>query len=144
MKITKRFSLSEVDTHKKEIIEEMKSAKYNSLQDLVFTIELTCSKTANILDTKNTGARTIGYTLPAEMYEIIDLNMILHSLLFSELKISFTIDDNRLGSNLTTNKTIKFTKKSFLYTILDFTQSYLGPLGHIEEFVQKIARTCES
>ena len=121
----------------------MKSAKYNDLQDLLSTTELTCSKTANILDTKYTGARTTGYILPAGMYEIIDLNMKLHSLLPSVLKIGFKIDDIRLGSNLTTRKTIKFTKKPFFYTILVFTQSHLGPLGHIEEFVQKITGTCE-
>ena len=47
------------------------------------------------------------------MYEIIDFNFMLKSLLPKEVKVNITIDDIRLKSNLTTNKTIKFTKKSF-------------------------------
>ena len=35
----------------------------------------------------------------------------LKSLLRKEVKVNLTIDDVRLKSNLTTNKTIKFTKK---------------------------------
>ena len=47
-----------------------------------------------------------------------------------------TIDDIRLKSSLTTNKTIKFTKNSFFYTILGFTKSHSGVLGVIPGFVQ--------
>ena len=50
----------------------------------------------------------------------------------------------RLRSNLTTIKTVGFTKKSFFCTILGFTQSHSGPLGDIEEFVQKIPGACKS
>ena len=51
------------------------------------------------------------------------------------------MDCIELESNLTTNKTIKFTEKCFFYTILDFTQSHSGPLGDIEGFVQLIPDT---
>ena len=36
--------------------------------------------------------------------------MMLKSLLPIEVKVNITIDDIRLKSNLTTNKTIRFTK----------------------------------
>ena len=62
----------------------------------------------------------------------------LKSLLHNEGKVNTISDDIRLRSNLTTNKTIRLTKKSFFYTILGFTQSHSGPLGDIESFVQMI------
>ena len=37
-----------------------------------------------------------------------------------------------------------FTKKSFFYTFLGFTQSYSYPLDDIEEFYQLIARSYKS
>ena len=42
----------------------------------------------------------------------------------------------RPKSNLTINKTIRLTKKSFFYSVLGFPQPHLGPLGDIEGFVQ--------
>ena len=72
------------------------------------------------------------------MYEIIDFNFMLKSLLPKEVKVNITIDDVRLKLNLTTNKTIRFTKKSFFYGILGFTQSHSGELGDIEGFMQLI------
>ena len=52
----------------------------------------------------------------------------LKNLLPKEVKVNITIDDIRLKSNLNTNKLIRFTKRSFLYTILGFTQFLSGPL----------------
>ena len=60
----------------------------------------------------------------------------LKSLLPKKVKVNFTIDDIRLRSNLTTNKTIMFIENSFFYTILGFNQSYSGTLGDSEGFVQ--------
>ena len=62
----------------------------------------------------------------------------LMSILPDEVKINTSIDDIRLRSNLTTNKTIRFTKKFFLYTVLGFTQSQSGELGYIEGYVHMI------
>ena len=45
----------------------------------------------------------------------------LMSLLPNEVKVNITIDDIRLKSILTTNRTNKFTKKSFFYKIQGFT-----------------------
>ena len=55
------------------------------------------------------------------------------------MKINITIDDIRLKSNLKTNQTLLFTKKSFFYTILGFTQSRSYPLEDIEGFYQLIS-----
>ena len=62
----------------------------------------------------------------------------LKSLLPDEVKVNISFDDIRPKSNLTTNKTIRFTLKIFFYTVLGFTQSHSGSLGNIEKFVQLI------
>ena len=54
------------------------------------------------------------------------------SLLPDDVKVDNTNDDIRLKTNLTTNETFRFTKKSFFYPILGLTQSYSGHLGDIE------------
>ena len=51
--------------------------------------------------------------LPPDLSEIIDIDLMLKSLLPKEVKTKITIGDFRLKSNLTTNKTIRFTKKPF-------------------------------
>ena len=52
----------------------------------------------------------------------------------NEVKKNFTIDDIRLKSKSTTNKTIRFTKDIF-YTILGSTQPHSGLLGDIPKFL---------
>ena len=52
------------------------------------------------------------------------------------MKIIFTFVDIGLKSNETTNKTIKFTKKSFFFKFRGFTQSHSGELRYIEGFFQ--------
>ena len=66
------------------------------------------------------------------------------SLLPKEVEVNITIDDVRLKSNLSSNKTIRFTKKSFFYVILAFTQSHSGELGDIPGFIQLIPRSYKS
>ena len=50
----------------------------------------------------------------------------------------------RLRSNVTNEKTMKFTKKFFFYTILGFTQSQSGTQSDFEGFVQLIPGSQES
>ena len=57
------------------------------------------------------------------------------------MEVTITIDDVRSKSKLNINQTINFTKKSFFYTFLGFTQSHAGVLGDIEGFIQKIPGT---
>ena len=67
-------------------------------------------KIMDVLDMKYTSATSIGYTSPPGIYKTSDTNLMLKSLLPDEVKVDITIDDIRLRSNLTTNKTIRFTK----------------------------------
>ena len=92
----------------------------------------------DLLDTKSSATSYIRYNRPSRIYEVSDLNKMLKSLLPNELKVKYTMAVIRLRSDLTTNKTINFTEKTFFYTILGFTQSYSGVLGDIEAFIQKL------
>ena len=59
-------------------------------------------------------------------------------------KISVSIDEEILKSNLKIHQTLIFTDKSFFYTILGFTQSHFYPLDDIDGFYQLIARSYKS
>ena len=109
--------------------------KYRDLEDLIYRLQLTYDETVDILDVKCIAGLPKGYTLPPGIYEIGDINSILKSLLSKDAKVNNTIDDNRLKSNLTTNKTIRFTNMSFFCVILDFTQFHSGELGDIQGFL---------
>ena len=50
----------------------------------------------------------------------------LKSLLPNNVKVFITIDDIRLKSKSTTNNTEKYTRNSFIYTMLGSTESQLG------------------
>ena len=80
-----------------------------------------------------------GYSLNAGIYEVVDLNNTLRYFLPDNVKVSVTIDDVRLKSNLKNNQTLIFTEKSFFYTILGFTRSRSYPLDDIDGFYQLIA-----
>ena len=61
------------------------------------------------------------------------------------MKVTLTIDDIRLKSNINNNQNLRFTEKSFFLTLLAFTQSHLGPLNDPPEcYFQKIAGTYKS
>ena len=106
---------------------------------MVKRMELTHVEILDILDVENTSGSTVGYTLPPGINKIDDISLMLKSLLPKKVKVYIAIDDFRLKSNLTANKSIMFTEKSFLITILDFTQSHSGVLGDGEGFVQMIS-----
>ena len=55
-----------------------------------------------VLDIKHKSATSIGYTLSPIKYEFSDNNFMLKSSVPDEMKAKITIDDIRLGSNLTT------------------------------------------
>ena len=65
-------------------------------------------------------------------------------LLLNEVKVNIIIDDIRLKTNLTFDKTIRFTEKLFFYMILGFIQPHLGEIGDIPGFVQLIPGTYQS
>ena len=138
------FSLSSLGMFKDEILEELKNAKYNDLEDLVYRFQLTYNEIIDVLDLKYISAKRIGYSLNPGSYEIVDLKNTLKYILPDNVKINATIDDIRLKSNLKNNQTLIFTNKSFFYTILGFTQSRSYPLNDIDGFYQLIAGSYKS
>ena len=85
-----------------------------------------------------------GYSLNPGIYEVVGLNNILKHILPNNVKVTITIDDIRLKSNLKTNQTLIFTERSFFYTILGFTQSRSYALDDIDGFYQLIAGSFKS
>ena len=120
------YSLSSVGTFNIELLEELEKTKYNDLEDVVYRFKLTSIEIIDILNLSYVPSTAIGYTLPRGLFEIIDINLMLESLLSKEVKVNNTIDDVRLKPNLTTKKTLKFTRKSSFYTILGFIESHSG------------------
>ena len=98
----------------------------------------------DILDLKYNAGSTKGYTVPPGVSENVDNKVMLKSLLPKEVKVSFTIDDLRLKSRLTTSQTIRCTKKTYFYTNLGFIQSHSRVLGDIKVYIQLIPGTNES
>ena len=135
----KESKLSDFDSQKNEILEELKKAKYNGLEDLVYRMRLTYDEFIDILDLEYIPTKRTGYSLNPSFYEVVDLNNVLKYILPDNVKVAITLDDIRLKSNLNTNQILIFTEKSFFYTILGFTQSRSYPLDDIDGFYQLIA-----
>ena len=74
---------------------------------------------------------------------MVDLNNTLKHILPDSVKVSVTIDDVRLKSNIKINQTLILTKKSF-FTILGFTRSRSYPLDDIDGFYQLISGSYKS
>ena len=138
------YKLSDFDNQKNEILEELKNAKYNDLEDLVYRMRLSYDEIMDILDLKYIPTKRTGYSLNPGIYEVVDLNNTLKHILPDKIKINITIDDIRLKSNLRINQTLLFTEKSFFYTILGFTQSRSYPLDDMDGFYQLIAGSYKS
>ena len=140
----KEYKLSDFDNQKYEILQELKNAKYYDLEDLVYRMRLSYDEIMGILDLKYIPTKRTGCSLNPGIYEVVDLNITLNHILPDNVKISITIDDIRLKSNLKTNRTLIFTERSFFYTILGFTQSRSYPLDDIDGFYQIIAGSYKS
>ena len=80
---------------------------------MVFRMEVTYSEIEKILDVKYNPTTFIGYTLPRGIYASSDINLTLKFSFSDDVKVTVTVDDIRLKSKLTTNKTLRFTKRSF-------------------------------
>ena len=138
------YKLSDFDTQKNEILEELKNVKYNDLEDLVYRMRLSYDEVMDILDLKYIPTKRTGYSLDPGIYEVNDLNNTLKYIVPDNVKVSVTIDDIRLKSNLKTNQTLNFTEKSFFYTVLGSTRSRSYPLDDIDGFYQLIAGSYKS
>ena len=122
----------------------MEKKTYHDLEDMVNRMQLTFNEVFDVLDMKNFTSERTGWTLPPGIYEISDINRTLQVLLPDIVKLSISIDDIRLKSNLNINQTLIFTKRSFFYIILGLSQSNLGLLGDIEGYIQLIPRKYKS
>ena len=140
----KEYKLSDFDTQKNEIIEELRKVKYNDLRDLIYRMQLTYNEIIDILDLKYISTKTVGYSVEPNIYNVVDLNKTLKNILPNNVKINVTIDERKYKTDLEINQTLIFTNKSFFYTILGFTQSHQGPLNDIEGFYQIIPGTYKS
>ena len=109
----KEYKLSDFDNQKNEIIEELKNAEYNDLEDLVYRMRLSYDDIMDILDLKYIPTKRTGYSLNPGMYEVVDINNTLKHILPDNVKVNITIDDIRLKSILKTNQTLIFTERSF-------------------------------
>ena len=89
-----------------------------------FRMELTYSEIERILDMKNIDTSTTRYTPPPGIFELNDVKLLLKSLLPNETKVNISNDDIRLESKRTTNKTITFTKKSFLCKTMFYSKPF--------------------
>ena len=93
---------------------------------MVYQMELTYDEIVDILNVQYIAGSTIGCTLVISINEFSDINLMLKSLLPNKVKANIAIDDIILKSKFNTNKTIRFTKKSFFYTILGFNKPLSG------------------
>ena len=109
------YKLSDFDTQKNKRLEELKKAKYNDLEDLVYRMRLSYDEIMNILDLIYIPTKRTGYSLNPGIYEVVDLNNTLKYILPDNVKVNVTIDDIRLKSNLKINQTLIFTEKSFIF-----------------------------
>ena len=67
------YKLTNYDTQKNWILEELKNVKYNDLEDTVYRFQLTYDKIIDIVDLKYNPTRKTGYSLNPGNYEVVDL-----------------------------------------------------------------------
>ena len=66
------YKLSDFDTQKIEILEELKNAKYNDLEDLVYRFQLTYDENIIRLDLKDIPTKRRGFSLNPGIYEVVE------------------------------------------------------------------------
>ena len=132
----KRLFFIQSGHFRKEILEELKNAKYNDLEDMVYRMQLTYDEILDILDLKYISSKRTSYSLQPGFYQVTLMNTMPKLILPKNMKLTITIDDIRTKSNLKPNRILIFTKKSFFYTNLGVIQSHLEELGDIDGFFQ--------
>ena len=79
---------------------------------MVYRFQLTYDENINILDLKYIPTKRRSCSLNPGVYEVVDLNDTLNYFLPDNVKVSVTINDVRLKSNLKINQTLIFTERS--------------------------------
>ena len=82
------------------MLEEIKKAKYNDLEDIVYRMQLNYDEIIDNLDLKYIPTKRTGDILNPGIYEVVDLNNTLKFILPANVKVTIKIDDIRLKSNL--------------------------------------------
>ena len=111
------YNLSDFDTYKEEKLEEVKTVKYNDLEDMVYRFQLIYDEIVIILDLKSISTKRTCDSLIPGIYKLVDLNNTLKYILPDNVKVNITTDDIRIKANLKNNQTSIFTNKCFFYTI---------------------------
>ena len=132
------YKLSDFKTRKSEILEELKNVKYNNFEDLVYRFQLSYDGNIDILDLKYIPTKRTCYSLNPGIYQVSHINKTLEYFSTDIVKVSFTIDDIGLKSNLNINRNLFFTQRYFFYTNSGFTLSYFYPLNDIDGLYQLI------
>ena len=94
--IDNEYKLSHVDTQKNEILEELKKAKNNDLEDLVYRKQLTYYELIDVSDLKYIPTLKTGYSINPSIYKVVDIDNILKCILPDNVKTSVRKDDVRL------------------------------------------------
>ena len=121
---------------KDEILEDLKNAKFNDLEDMVYRFQLTYDEIIDILDLKYFPTKRMGYSIEPNIYNVIDFNETFGNILPNNVKINVSMYERKNKTDIKINQTLIFTNKSSFHTILGFTQSHQGPLNDIEGFYQ--------
>ena len=76
--------LSDFDTQKNEILEELKNINYNDLEDLVYRMQQTYDEIINILDLKYIPTKETGYSLNPKLHQLSNTNTLVKYILPEE------------------------------------------------------------
>ena len=89
------YSLSSLGMFKDEILEDLKNAKFNDLEDMVYRFQLTYDEIIDILDLKYIPTKRMGYSIQPNIYNVVDLNKTLKKFLPDNVKINISIDERK-------------------------------------------------
>ena len=78
-------------------------------------MQLTDDEIIDKLDLKYIPTKRIGYCLNPGIYEVVEINNTSKYISADNVKVTITIDDIRLKSNLKINQTLIFTESFFLH-----------------------------
>ena len=109
----KEYKLSDFETQKNEILEELKNTEYNELEDMVYRFQLTYDGIIDILDLKYVSTRRTCNSLNPNIYQTNDINKTLKYISPDNVKISVNVDEKILRTNLKINQTLIFSDTSF-------------------------------
>ena len=70
----KEYKLSDFDSQKNEILEELRNVKYNDFRDLVHRMRLSYDEIIDKINLKYNPTKRIGFSLKPNIYQISDIN----------------------------------------------------------------------